>query len=115
MTDKRYSLRLSGCAPIPLAHYLKALGVLRLVSEQVDHQAQGWWEGDTFRLRSTLDREGLLQFFLERYAPTPLVAPWNGGSGFFSSDNQEALLAICMERLADLIHTERSLGFARGC
>ncbi len=27
---------LSGCAPVPLAHYLKALGVLRLVAEQAD-------------------------------------------------------------------------------
>ena len=94
MADERYSLELSGCAPIPLAHYLKALGILRLVSEQVDQQAQGWWKGDTFWLRSTLDREGLVEFFQDRYAPTPLVAPWNGGSGFFSSDNQEALLAI---------------------
>ncbi|NQT12972.1 MAG: type I-U CRISPR-associated protein Csx17 [Planctomycetes bacterium] len=94
MADERYSIELSGCAPIPLAHYLKALGILRLVSAQVDQQAQGWWEGDTFWLRSTLDRKGLIEFFLQRYEPTPLVAPWNGGSGFFSSDNQEALLAI---------------------
>lgn len=27
---------LSGCAPVPIAHYLKALGVLRLVAEQAD-------------------------------------------------------------------------------
>lgn len=94
MADERYSVELSGCAPIPLAHYLKALGILRLVSEQADQQARGWWEGDTFWLRSMLDRGGLIEFFLERYEPTPLVAPWNGGSGFFSSDNQEALQAI---------------------
>lgn len=93
MADERYSIELSGCAPIPLASYLKALGVLRLVSA-VDTQAQGWWDADTFWLRSKLDREGLLQFFLNQYEPTPLVAPWNGGSGFFSNDNQEALLAI---------------------
>jgi len=27
---------LNGCAPVPLAHYLKALGILRLVAEQAD-------------------------------------------------------------------------------
>jgi len=94
MSDDRYTIELAGCAPIPLAHYLKALGVLRLVSEQVDSGAQGWWENDTFWLRSTLDRDGLVAFFLERYKPTPIVAPWNGGSGFYPNDMQSALLAI---------------------
>lgn len=107
MAAKRHSLKLSGCAPIPLAHYLKALGVLRLVSEQVDHQAQGWWEGDTFILRSSLDRDGLVEFLLERYSPTPLVGPWGARSGFFAAASErtarEALEAIAetdSERLA---------------
>lgn len=75
--------RLDGCAPAPLAHYLKALGILRLVSEQADSHARGWWEGERFLLATHLDEEELTAFFLERYAPTPLVAPWNKGSGFF--------------------------------
>ena len=74
---------LDGCAPTPLAHYLKALGVLRLVAEQADPAARGWWEGERFRLVSSLDTEELVAFFLHRYAPTPFVAPWNKGSGFF--------------------------------
>jgi CRISPR-associated protein Csx17 len=32
---------LGGCRPVPLASYLKALGVLRLVSEQADPNAGG--------------------------------------------------------------------------
>ena len=75
--------RLHGCAPAPLAHYLKALGILRLVSEQVDANARGWWDGDHFQLATTLTREELERFFLYRYQPTPLVSPWNKGSGFF--------------------------------
>lgn len=74
---------LDGCAPAPLAHYLKALGILRLVAEQADPQARGWWDGDRFRLATVLDREALEGFFRYRYEPTPLVAPWNKGSGFF--------------------------------
>lgn len=74
---------LNGCAPAPLAHYLKALGILRLVAEQTDPQARGWWEGDRFRLMTKLDETELLDFFLNRYEPTPLVSPWNKGSGFF--------------------------------
>jgi CRISPR-associated protein Csx17 len=94
MSNDRYTLELAGCAPIPLAHYLKSLGILRLVSEQADDHAQGWWHHDTFWLRSRFDQQGLVEFFLERYAPTPIVAPWNGGSGFYPNDKQVALLAI---------------------
>ncbi|HSW62008.1 MAG TPA: type I-U CRISPR-associated protein Csx17 [Dissulfurispiraceae bacterium] len=74
---------LNGCAPVPLAHYLKALGILRLVAEQADLQARGWWEGERFRLATKLNREELEAFFLVKYEPTPMVAPWNKGSGFF--------------------------------
>lgn len=85
---------LSGCAPVPLAHYLKALGVLRLIAEQADPAAVGYWHNEHFRLRSTLDQEAFLEFFLNRYQPTPIVAPWNGGSGFYEGDDQSAVEAI---------------------
>lgn len=75
---------LGGCAPAPLAHYLKALGILRLVAEQADSEARGWWDGDHFRLATKLGREEIEEFFLHDYQPTPLVSPWNKGSGFFS-------------------------------
>jgi CRISPR-associated protein Csx17 len=74
---------LGGCAPTPLAHYLKALGILRLVAEQADPEARGWWEGDRFRLATHLEQSALERFFLEQYQPTPFVSPWNKGSGFF--------------------------------
>lgn len=78
---------LDGCAPAPLAHYLKALGVLRLVAEQADPAARGWWDGERFRLATALDAEQLSKFFLSRYEPTPFVAPWNKGSGFFQDSD----------------------------
>jgi CRISPR-associated protein Csx17 len=90
----QFPLSLRGCAPIPLAHYLKALGILRLVAEQADPAAAGCWQRDVFILHSRLDRDGLLQFFLRDYQPTPILAPWNGGSGFYPKDNQSALKAI---------------------
>ena len=76
--------QLDGGAPAPLAHYLKALGVLRLATEQADREARGWWEGDRFRLATKLSRDGLEVFFLRDYRPTPLVSPWNKGAGFFA-------------------------------
>ena len=87
-------LPLRGCTPEPLMAYLKALGVFRLVAEQKDKEARAWWHNDTFMLRSTLDRDGLVEFFLEQYRPTPIVSPWNGGSGFYPKDNSKAMDVI---------------------
>ena len=91
-------LQLAGCRPEPLAHYLKALGILRLVSEQADPEVRGWWVDDEFRLRTKLGREKLEKFFLEDYRPTPVVAPWNGGSGFYPNDRKDAIEAIFSTR-----------------
>ena len=87
-------LELRGCAPDPLMAYLKALGIFRLVAEQQDPDARAWWHNDTFTLRSALDRDALVEFFLEEYRPTPIVSPWNGGSGFHPMDNSKAMDAI---------------------
>ena len=89
MTGETLALR--GCAPTPLASYLKALGVLRLVSSPANHvsgeaadpHARGWWENECFHLRTTLGQDALLGFFLHDYAPSPIIAPWNGGRGFY--------------------------------
>ena len=88
------SMTLAGCAPSPLASYLKALGVLRLVSSDNNHvtgraadpKARGWWEDERFRIRTTLDRTALIRFFLDEYAPSPIIAPWNGRAGFLEGD-----------------------------
>lgn len=85
-------LELSGCSPVPLAHYLKALGILRVVAEQADAQAAGYWRRERFVLQSTLDKADLINFFLNQYAPAPIVVPWNGGSGFFPKTTATAAL-----------------------
>lgn len=115
-------LVLDGCRPIPLAAYLKALGILRLVAEQADPAARGWWDGDRFHLRTGLSRDDLVRFFLNDYRPTPIIAPWNGGSGFYPKDTKAGISAIQNSKLdrftpyreaiglgARLIH-ERKLG-----
>ena len=87
-------LELRGCTAEPLGAYLKALGVLRLVSEQADPSARGWWESSTFRLQSGLDEEGLVRFLAQDYRPTPIVAPWNAASGFYPGDRRDGIEAI---------------------
>ena len=71
--------------------YLKALGVFRLVAEQADPTVRAAWDGDVFVLYTAMSESDLLTFFAERYRPTPIVAPWAGGSGFFQRDNKQAI------------------------
>ncbi|MBK8481680.1 MAG: type I-U CRISPR-associated protein Csx17 [Proteobacteria bacterium] len=79
---------LAGCTPAPLAYYLKALGILRVLAEQTpDSQARGWWQDEHFCLLSTLERAELERFLLTGYAPTAFVSPWNKGSGFYRQDD----------------------------
>lgn len=92
----RHTLILSGCSPVPLAHYLKALAILRIVAESSPERAgtSAAWAADQLVLNSRFDADALVGFFLNDYRPTAVLAPWNGGSGFFPKDNDEALSAI---------------------
>jgi CRISPR-associated protein Csx17 len=86
---------LKGCTTTPLAGYLKALGLLRLLStaennakgEPADAKARGWWSNEYFFVRTGFDRDALLQFFLKDYAPSPIIGPWNGRAGFLEGDS----------------------------
>jgi CRISPR-associated protein Csx17 len=107
-----HRIALRGCSPEPMAAYLKALGVLRLVSEQEDQEARAWWRGDTFWLESSLDEDGLVRFFLDRYSPTPIVGPWNGGSGFYEGDSKvglERILATDCPRFREYSQTIKTV------
>ena len=89
---------LTGCSPTPLANYLKALGILRLVSEQADSLARGAWRDEAFILATKLSVEELTEFFLTEYQPTPLVSPWNRGSGFLSDNDKAATFLGNMDK-----------------
>ena len=119
MTINNIETVLHGCTPEPLMNYLKALGVLRLVSEDKVHgdpNARGFWHNDEFVLQSSLNRDALLEFFLYHYVPTPIIVPWSGNDFFAvtsdtkikelkktptGSDVIEAFLACQSERLSD--------------
>ncbi len=94
--------QLSGCAPTPLAWYLKGLAVLKLVGEQADPSARAYWKDECLWLSTKLDRQALEAFFLHQYQPTPLIAPWNGGSGFYPKDNQDGIAPLTQSTAARL-------------
>ena len=101
-------ITLAGCSPTPLASYLKALGVLRLIASPTssasgsaaDPKVRGFWENERFHLHTRLDSEVLTHFFLEEYAPSPIIAPWNGGSGFYLGDNKKGIEPLAGSKVA---------------
>lgn len=87
---------LPSCRTQPIAAYLKALGVFRVIAEQADPNAVCWWQSDTrrFVLGTRLTEEELVNFFVNEYKPTPIVSPWNRGSGFITKTNKDCWLPI---------------------
>jgi CRISPR-associated protein Csx17 len=110
----RDDVLLEGCQPVPLSSYLKALGVLRVVSEQADSQVRGRWDAAGFTLTTSLSEDALRAFLLEEYRPTPILAPWNGGSGFYPKDKTEAIEALEMTEADRFGALRHSILAARG-
>jgi len=92
MTDERIDVVLKGCSTEPLSSYLKALGVFRLVVEQADADAKGYWKNGVFIIQSKLNEKELVNFFLTKYAPTPIISPWNNGCGFLKKKGKTTSL-----------------------
>ncbi len=84
---------LTGCSPAPLAKYLKGLGILR-ISSALDPRIKAAWIGTDLRLTTNRSSDELRAYVLKEYAPTPVLAPWNGGSGFYKKDKRTSILAI---------------------
>ncbi len=108
---------LRGCGARPLAAYLKALGVLRVISEQADPLARAYWDEERFVLLTRLDEQALCEFFLERWSPTPCVSPWNNGARLLRPDPKgvapiEGSVAPRFEALRAGIRAARSAGGA---
>lgn len=108
---------LKGCASVPLANYLKALGILRLVGEQADKQARGWWDGEYFCLLTKLTKEELEAFFLDKYEPTPMFNPWGARSGYYAGSSEKtaraALTAIDGSQLERLVNFRSAISIIR--
>ena len=78
--------RLDGCDLVPISSYLKALGVSRILSVK-DPDITSFWKGDKFVIRTNMERDTVIRFFLEEYSPTPIVSPWSYNVYRESRDN----------------------------
>lgn len=81
------AFRCPGLPSTGLMTYLAGLGLARVISEQADPNVRFGWTGNTFVLRTEVT--DLVGFLLDHYRPTPVVSPWNGGSGFGEKDKSQ--------------------------
>ncbi len=90
--------RLPGLRPDNLSTYLASLGLMRVVATQGYMDAptdEGkatpatscWWEAGVFHLNS--DVPDLVDFLVRIYRPSPILSPWNGGSGYGEKDKNQ--------------------------
>jgi CRISPR-associated protein Csx17 len=77
---------LPGLRPEPLASYLAGLGLFRVIGEQADENATAAWNQDTLEITTTV--EDIPGWLAEEYRPTPVLSPWNNGSGFGPKDKE---------------------------
>lgn len=94
-----------GLRPQPLASYLAGLGLVRVLGEQADPAATAAWTPDGLVIATAV--EDIPGWLAGHYVPTPVLSPWNSGSGFGAKDKEplralEAILAHPSPRLAPL-------------
>lgn len=77
---------LRGIGPEPLSSYLAGLGLIRVLGEQADLEATAAWTPDGLVITTSV--EDLAAWLAESYVPSPVLSPWNNGSGFGAKDKE---------------------------
>lgn len=77
---------LPGLRPEPLAGYLAGLGLIRVLGEQADSLITARWARDGLEVSTAVP--DIATWLADEYEPTPVVSPWNGGSGFGAKDKE---------------------------
>ncbi len=77
---------LPGLHPEPLASYLAGLGLIRVIGEQADPEVTAAWTPGGLVLGTIVP--DIAAWLADEYVPTPVLSPWNNGSGFGSKDKE---------------------------
>jgi CRISPR-associated protein Csx17 len=77
---------LPGIRPEPLASYLAGLGLIRVLAEQADKDLTAAWTPQGLAITTVVT--DIAAWLAAEYVPTPVVSPWNNGSGFGGKDKE---------------------------
>src|SRR6266487_1527746 len=91
---------LPGLRPEPLASYLGGLGLIRVLGEQADPDATAAWSADALAVTTTV--EDIAAWLADSYVPTPVLSPWNNGSGFGAKDKEPLVRLEALRKHASL-------------
>ena len=85
---------LDGLAEPVLAHHLCALGVFRAVARQIDAEATLHFRDDGVPclVSEHLAADGLRDWIMSSWKPSPMLSPWNSGAGFGGSSKSETCI-----------------------
>ena len=75
-----------GLRPQPLGSYLAGIGVIRLIGQQADPAATARWDDTGLVIDAEIP--DIAEWLVTEYVPTPVLSPWNGGSGFGVKDKE---------------------------
>mgnify|MGYP000973123259 CR=1 FL=1 len=89
-----HELVFNGCNAEFFIQYLKAHGIFRILATQKEKTIKGFWGNGLFVVKTALEKDEIVDFFINEYEPSPLIAPWNGGSGFYGKAAEGYLKAI---------------------
>lgn len=96
---QRHTWQANGCSFEPIADYLKALGLLRILPN-----SKGWWQCGEFWIESDRPPDEAVDYLIEQASVTPLFNPWNGDSGFWV----EGRAKEAIRRLASVRESNRT-------
>jgi CRISPR-associated protein Csx17 len=104
---------LAGLRPEPLASYLAGLGLIRVLAEQADPAATAAWTEGGLAIATTVT--DISDWLAGRYVPTPVLSPWNNGSGFGAKDKEpkRTLQAVETHHSPRLAPLRDAIGVAR--
>lgn len=110
----RTRLALPGLPPQAFSRYLAGLGLVRVLATQADPELEAWWDGGVLVIDTVVP--DLAEWLVTSYRPTPVISPWNGGSGFGVKDK---LSKVVLKRLRDvksdrLAELQQAAGLAEG-
>jgi CRISPR-associated protein Csx17 len=77
---------LPGLRPEPLASYLAGLGLIRVLGEQADLAVRAAWTPGGLVIGTAV--ADIASWLAAEYTPTPVLSPWNNGSGFGPKDKE---------------------------
>lgn len=87
---------LTGCNVDTMMHYLKSLGVFKILATQKNPDINASWNDSNFCLHVQSQKNSeelkkeLVEFLCNEYKPTPIVTPWNGGGGFVAAKEKKS-------------------------